>query len=212
MVISLRGELTQPSSAAPAQPSIDQNLENIQGLLSQFVRLSRPPSLVPQIVISRDFIDEAAQDATAPWSWTAAEAASTEAALSPFLIHLAAARDDVESIRFSIATATHMGSDATLENQQYRNIAAGIVNCLEVGSGRSPLHVAALNGSTKSIHILLESGALVHLRDSLGHTALYYASNISYWLLRLACLMGGEFLGSPTTSRGDRRGPRSGWS
>ncbi|KAH6918395.1 L-asparaginase [Coprinopsis sp. MPI-PUGE-AT-0042] len=49
-------------------------------------------------------------------------------------------------------------------------------NCLESASGRSPLHVAALNGHTDSVRFLLQSGALVHLRDVLGHTALYYAA------------------------------------
>ncbi|KAG1790998.1 uncharacterized protein BJ212DRAFT_1593167 [Suillus subaureus] len=49
-----------------------------------------------------------------------------------------------------------------------------MVNCLDPGSGRSPLHVAASNGNIRCVEKLLESGALVHLRDELGHTALYY--------------------------------------
>jgi lysophospholipase len=116
-------------------------------------------------------VDESAQNAIAPWSWTATEVVSTEAALLPFLVHLAAAKDDVESISRLLA------EDGLLspENQAW-NIAGGIVNCLDPGSGRSPLHIAALNGNTRSAEALLKTGALVHLRDSLGHTALYYAS------------------------------------
>ena len=57
-----------------------------------------------------------------------------------------------------------------------RAVASGVVNCLDVGSGRSPLHIAALNGSEQCIRLLLTSGASVHLRDSLDHTALYYVS------------------------------------
>ena len=58
---------------------------------------------------------------------------------------------------------------------QRRESRARDINSLDPASGRSPLHVAALNGSTKCVNILLKSGASVHLRDSLGHTALYYA-------------------------------------
>lgn len=68
------------------------------------------------------------------------------------------------------------GKRAAPPSSHQRSIAGGIVNCFDPASGRSPLHVAALNGSSKCINILLKSGALVHLRDSLGHTALYYAS------------------------------------
>jgi lysophospholipase len=156
---------------------MDQNWGSIQGLLSHFVRLSRPPSSAPTIVITRDSsLDEATQDATAQWSWTAAEASSTEAALFPFLIHMSAAKDDVDSMKFSIASASGVSSGQSDGSQPQGNIAGGILNCLEAGSGRSPLHVAALSGSAKCVRVLLESGALVHLRDALGHTALYYAS------------------------------------
>ena len=58
-----------------------------------------------------------------------------------------------------------------------RGVAGGIVNVVDPASGRTPLHVAALNGSTKCAMLLLESGALVHLRDTLDHTALYYVSD-----------------------------------
>jgi len=60
---------------------------------------------------------------------------------------------------------------------EFGNIAGGVVNCLESASGKSPLHVAAINGNTRSADLLLRSGALVHLRDTLGHTALYYVSH-----------------------------------
>lgn len=179
----LRGELTRSSGTAPSQPTIEHNLDNIQHVLSQFVRLSRPTSLVPQVVVTPDSIDATAHDAAAPWTWTAAEAATTEAVLFPFLVHLAAARDDIESLNFSLGmeTTTDDPAPAALntESLKYRNIAGSIVNCLEQGSGRSPLHVAALNGNTRAVDLLLRSGALVHLRDALGHTALYYVRILS---------------------------------
>ncbi|KAI0063427.1 asparaginase-domain-containing protein [Artomyces pyxidatus] len=170
----LRGELTRPSGA-PLKPTIDHNLESIGGVLSHLVRLSSVPNpQVPQIVISPDFkTSDAAEKATAPWSWTAAEAASTEGALMSSLIHLAAAADDVEGIRLSLVAESE---GEALDGQQNRTVAGGVVNWINPASGRSPLQVAAINGSTKSVNALLEAGALVHLRDNLGHTALYYAA------------------------------------
>lgn len=198
----LRGELTCPTGSAPAtKPTINQNLESIQGLLSQFVRLtsSSHPMTPVQIAVTTT-MDEATQDAAKPWTWTAAEAASTEVALVPFLVHLAAARDDAESLKFCLSpSAGDTNNPATIANtsgetlqQQYGTITGGVVNCLDPASGRSPLHVAALNGSTQCMGILLESGALVHLRDSLGHTPLYYVSAlfcVLYYLLILMCIL-----------------------
>ncbi|KIJ69086.1 hypothetical protein HYDPIDRAFT_123159 [Hydnomerulius pinastri MD-312] len=111
----LRGELTRQTLSAPSQPTTAPDLPSIQGLLTQFVRITNAARQTPQIT------------------------------LSP--------------------------SDKALVA-----IPGGIVNCADAGSGRSPLHVAAINGSTASVSCLLESGALVHLRDTLGHTALYYAA------------------------------------
>ncbi|KAJ6597151.1 L-asparaginase [Mycena vulgaris] len=169
----LRGELTRQSPAALGRTTVHQNIENIQGVLSEFVRLSGRPSQNPQITISLP--DEATQNATASWTSTAAEAASTEAALLPFLIHAAAARNDAEGIKFCLeAEATNDCIATTSPGPS--NVASGLVNTLDSASGGSPLHAAALNGSAECVNILLHSGALVHLRDTLGHTALYYAA------------------------------------
>ena len=170
----LRGELSRPSGAVVQQPSVEQNMDNIQQLLSQFERLTRPPSVIPTINVT-------SEDATAPWSWTAAEAATTEAVLFPFLVHLAAARDDLEGLQFCFKP---VDTDDPSEVLKFGMIPGGIVNCLEAGSGRSPLHVAALNGNTRSVELLLRCGALVHLRDILGHTALYLVS-----FLAIPCVM-----------------------
>jgi len=174
--IPLRGELSKPSSTAPNQPTINDNLEKIQDVVSHFVRLSRPPPSGPKIVVSSEHPDLAAQEVTAPWTWTAAEAATTEAVLLPFLIHLAAARDDLESLKFSLSEGPEADPSSSPIIGQSGRIAGGLVNCLEPATGRSPLHVAALNGNIRSVDTLLRSGALVHLRDVLGHTALYYAA------------------------------------
>lgn len=164
----LRGELTRQSATNVSQTTINQNIENIQGLLSEFVRLSGWASQKPQITIS---LPNEAEDAAASWTSTAAEAASTEAVLLPFLIHAAAARNDVEGIKYCLEAEATNDSLATPGPS---NVASGLVNAVDSASGGSPLHAAALNGSAECVDILLHSGALVHLRDTLGHTALYY--------------------------------------
>lgn len=173
----LRGELTRSTSnATPRQLTLDQNIENIEGVLSHVVRLSSSPThQSPKIIVSIDEMDEAAREAAAPWSSTVAEAASTETALFSSLIHLAAAADDVEGVLFCLASERTAGDDS-VDSGQLRTAAGGIVSWINPASGRSPLHVAAINGSLKTINVLLEAGALVHLRDTLGHTALYYAA------------------------------------
>ena len=170
----LRGELTRPPLPLPTRPpTAPPVLPSIQGLLTQFVRLSSSAHQIPKITFSPSVGDQA-QDAAASWSSTASETASTEAALLPLLVHLAAARNDIESLKFCMATA------ATWEAEDIPIfIPGGVVNCLEVGSGRSPLHVAALHGNTESVTWLLQSGAHVHLRDTLGHTPLYFVSAFS---------------------------------
>ena len=166
------------------------------------VRLSAPKYArthigpVPEVTVTSPLdTDHTPDDVAAPWSWTAAEASTTEASLLPFLIHLAVARDDIEGVLFCIRfqdaeRAGHIHSVEAQQPQQQLSLnnssdakmsflrdigaACGIVNFVDPASGHAPLHVAALNGSVRSLQILLESGALVHLRDKLGHTALYY--------------------------------------
>jgi 60kDa lysophospholipase len=169
----LRGELSRASSSAPSHPAtVEHNLEQIGNVLSHFVRLSKPLSHGAKTIVSQDSIDIATRDVTASWSWTAAETAITEAVLMPFLIHHAAARDDIQSIMFCLDAAKNDSG-----NTKHGSIAGGVVNCLESSSGKSPLHVAAIHGNLRSVVLLLRSGALVHLRDTLGHTALYYVGH-----------------------------------
>ncbi|TFK54703.1 L-asparaginase [Heliocybe sulcata] len=178
----LRGEITRtrPSPAAPsastADATVTNNLESIQGIISQIVHLATVAPGIPSITVatpSSPALDEASQRATAPWTWTASEASSTEASLLPFLIHLAAAKNSKEGIAYCLKAADATGLEQSLA---MGSTGAGVVNCLELGSGRSPLHTAAVNGSMECVGKLLEAGALVHLRDALGHTALYYAA------------------------------------
>ncbi|KAG6855953.1 hypothetical protein H0H87_009070 [Tephrocybe sp. NHM501043] len=195
MATSLRGELTRPSGPTPSNPElVEKTFESIQEVLAEFVRLTQPLTSAPQIVLMPDTpIDTTAHNATSPWTWTAGEAATTEAVLIPLLIHLAAARDDVTSMQFCINA--YGGKDGTDEPYKAVNVSGGIVNCPDTTNGQTPLHAACLNGGAKAVDLLLRSGALVHLRDSLGHTALYYAARQGHEEIVNELLQAGGTLG-----------------
>jgi lysophospholipase len=166
----LRGELTKMPRSTRTPAAIDVNFEAIGNTLEHIVRLtSRARNPTPAIVVS-DTQDEL-PDAGAPWAWTAGEVATTQRALFSWLVHLAAAANDVDGLLHCLST------DGAHEEEQY-TIVGGIVNWINPASGRSPLHVAAITGSTHCVHALLKAGSLVHLRDSLDHTALYYVSDL----------------------------------
>lgn len=161
----LRGELSRvvvkTHVTQSAQTTMDEQIEKIQGILSQVTRLSSRTNNVGPAVPAINV--KPVEDSPSPWTWTAAEAVSTEAALLPFVIHLAVARDDAHGLDFCLRTDS----------------VGDVVNCLDV-SGRTPLHTAAMNNSVTCVSMLLQKGALVHLRDSLGHTPLYYVSQSKY--------------------------------
>ncbi|OJT14926.1 60 kDa lysophospholipase [Trametes pubescens] len=200
----LRGELTLPESKIPPSlsqhPGIGQSLDNIQSVLAQVVRLaSAPAARTPRIVVSQtgsaeEARDAAADDATAPWSWTAAEAASTESALFPFLVHLSAGRDDTEALAFCF--------DAEAQAEEALAIGGGLANCLDGASGRAPLHDAAIHGAVRSAEMLLAAGALVHVRDALGHTPLYYAARQGHEALVDLLVKAGANLGGADVEGG----------
>ncbi|KAL1939127.1 hypothetical protein VTO73DRAFT_10168 [Trametes versicolor] len=200
----LRGELTLSESKIPPSlsqhPGIGQSLDNIQGVLAQVVRLtSASTARTPRIVVSQtgsaeEARDAAADDATAPWSWTAAEAASTESALFPFLVHLSAGRDDTEALAFCF--------DAEAQAEEALAIGGGLANCLDGASGRAPLHDAAIHGAVRSAVMLLAAGALVHVRDALGHTPLYYAARQGHEALVDLLVKAGANLGGADVEGG----------
>ncbi|KAJ1309577.1 hypothetical protein OPQ81_006350 [Rhizoctonia solani] len=168
----LRGELTLPP---PLTRPTTTSLDSIQDLLSEILRLSQPAS------VSDD------STGTAPWSATASDASSTEVALLPYLMHLAVARDDPASV---VNTASHPGrrppqsahGTPTAELPHHlsgpNQFAQGAANAPLPGSLHTPLHTAALQGSARCTRALLEVGALVHVRDALDHTCLFYAARV----------------------------------
>jgi 60kDa lysophospholipase len=171
----LRGELTLSTPSLGSQASVDNSLENVQDVLSHVIRLSSPRANTWTSAAT----SEDGTTAVAPWAWTNAETLNAESALLPLLIHLATARNDLEALSWCINST--MYEDKAPQGTEYTSAvrAAGIFNCLDAASGRSPLHVASLNGNTEAVVMLLDAGASVHVRDSLDHTALYYVSVLS---------------------------------
>lgn len=171
----LRGELTLPSPLVYTHGSAGAAFEEVQIVLSQIMRLSSSKKFKVKVLGTEDTITTSTS-----WSWTNAEILSAESALLPVLVHLAVARNDIEALIWCIESSAYedVNSQSTDRTSEIR--AAGIVNCIDAASGRSPLHVAALHGNQEATILLLDAGASVHVRDSLDHTALYYVGSMSF--------------------------------
>ncbi|KAH7103937.1 asparaginase-domain-containing protein [Auriculariales sp. MPI-PUGE-AT-0066] len=196
----LRGEL---SPATGDRPPTLTTAETVQDLLSHMIRISTSPfpaalmkAPTPPVTLTLEGSEQNLHktlDAAAEWGSTASETITTEAALFPFLMHLAAARDDVDGLQFCLDIEEQSFSGSS--NAGTHAIAGGMVNCTDPASGRTPLHSAALNGSVRCVNALLQSGALVHMRDVLDHTPLYYARRQGYDAVAEVLVKAGAHLG-----------------
>eukprot|EP00834_Sanchytrium_tribonematis_P003044 NODE_108_length_18904_cov_0.654826.p2 type:complete len:616 gc:universal NODE_108_length_18904_cov_0.654826:7382-9229(+) len=63
--------------------------------------------------------------------------------------------------------------------------------------GRTPLHVTCTKGNLEVVKILLENGALVHLKDIFGHTPLFYAIRYQHYKIVEALALTGAKLALP---------------
>ena len=133
-------------------------------------------SLSPAVSLEAEDIDD-----VAGLAMSHSDVSQAEFLVLPYLMHLAASRNDVEGVQycFDAVSAAEQSADlptnAAVPNVHsfMVGVGGGIVNALDP-CGRAPLHTAALHGSQDCVQILLSGGASVHLRDSLDHTPLYY--------------------------------------
>ena len=178
--VSLRGEISSPpstSDTSSSEPAIE-SLERLQDLLLQASRLSEPhPSFstvtvtVPLPPIPSDFSSLPssstpilpASTTVAAWSQPSKSAAILESALLPHLLSSAVKNGDalLLSSLLDEHAAPKMGSPSAMSSE--RNPANGINEV-----GMSLLHVAAIHGKEAVVKVLLERGAMVHVRDLLG--------------------------------------------
>ncbi|KZO95804.1 asparaginase-domain-containing protein [Calocera viscosa TUFC12733] len=168
IAIPLRGELTVPTDETTFSTTPNHTLD----IMSSIMRLSsdRPKTLRRQ------------QSTSAPvaLTTTAEDQQAGDLAMLPFLAQLAVAKDDVATLDMCLRLEEDLSGSSSSQLPttplRQRRQAPGLVNQLDVASGRTLLHIAALNGSLACTQRLLTVGALVHLRDALDHTALYYAA------------------------------------
>ncbi|KAI7949473.1 hypothetical protein MJO28_008294 [Puccinia striiformis f. sp. tritici] len=89
----------------------------------------------------------------------------TEQSLLPIALTAASAREDA-----SLSSLLEICHDQIQIH--------GLLNLRSAsGLGQTALHLAAFYGRFRNIELLLDHGASVHLRDDIGHTALFYAIN-----------------------------------
>jgi len=181
MATPLRGELIM---TMPLAGGIAPGVQSIQPLLTQLLRLTssssnQPPqsALVDPADTSSRVLSATASDIAASWPLTDPDTVQTYNAMLPFLIHIAAAKNDAEGIQFCIDAWDQVVKIEDGDTPFGDPVLCGICNVLDT-SGRSPLHTAALNGSLESVRLLLQNGASVHSRDLLDHTVLYYVSDV----------------------------------
>ncbi len=166
----IRGELSIPNLAETAP--VVQDSPALSVLLSQLISLIAGTTSM-QPIPSNDNDDVSHIDETAAWSSTQRDSMMMEAALAPYLLSLAAAKNDSAAMKQLLASmhaldsAKVQGVPGMAQHQQV----SGAVNKMDPASGRNALHTAAMNGSLDCLQALLEAGALVHMRDTLGHTA-----------------------------------------
>ncbi len=161
MASPLRGELSIPNLSATAP--VEGQTASLNDMLSQLIHL-----------ISGEPVSSGAPSgSTAAWSSTQRDSTLVESALAPYLLSLAAAKNDKVAMKHLLcnvhdldAAKAHTGSSKAHIQQ-----VSGIVNAIDPASGRNALHTACLLGHEDCAQSLLHAGALVHLRDNLGHTA-----------------------------------------
>ncbi|EJU05568.1 asparaginase-domain-containing protein [Dacryopinax primogenitus] len=166
--VPLRGELTVPTDETTFSTAPNHTLD----IMSSIMRLSSDRPKPPR--------RQQSMSAPVALTTTADDQQAGDLAMLPFLAQLAVARDDVETLDMCLHLEEELSGSNSMQAlgspQRQRRQGPSLVNQLDVASGRTLLHIAALQGSVACTQQLLDGGALVHMRDALDHTALYYAA------------------------------------
>lgn len=170
--ISLRGEISSPSTASTRPPAAD-DLERLNGLLVQAVDLTGGRALL-DLHHQRGETGPDGPDEVAAWGRSENASHLLEAAILPQLLFKSvAAPSSPVTLRSLLDTyaphspATSSGAVAGPTSAD-DPACANVVNALN-SVGMSLLHVACVHGSTECVQILLERGGSVHVRDMLGY-------------------------------------------
>lgn len=176
--VPLRGEVSSPPSTndtSSPEPAIG-SLDRLQDLLLQASRLSEPhpsytspsssltvplPPISPLPSSSNPIVP--ASTSVAAWSQPSKSAVILESALLPHLLASAVKNGDAPLLSSLLDehAAPKMASPNAVASE--RNPANGMNEV-----GMSLLHVAAIHGKDAVVKVLLQRGAMVHVRDLLG--------------------------------------------
>ncbi|SCV67846.1 BQ2448_5457 [Microbotryum intermedium] len=188
---SLRGELTV-HSPAPAYSSPVPASDRLRTLFSRVLECSVPamgatssPSNKSQLTLHSTADDLMPEDFDQPWPANLRDAEAAEKAILPYLLGQAAARPNAlldQLISSLDSDATSSDKDQEEARVPGAAVAASptkVIALLNEPSTpilQTPLHIAVIAGQAHNVDLLLASGASVHLRDRLSHSALFYAA------------------------------------
>lgn len=141
-----------------------------------------------------------------PWPATARDADNVERALLPYLLGQAASRSGplLAEIINSL-TETLVIPTTTLLGPSPSDTAISILSEPSTPSLQTPLHLAVLAAQPINVALLLSHGASVHSRDTLCHSALFYAARLGAEGKEMVELLKkcGAHLGEVELERGD---------
>ncbi|GAA6055365.1 hypothetical protein JCM3770_001073 [Rhodotorula araucariae] len=177
----LRGELT-PLSPVPTYSSPSTSETRLRTLFSQLVECAPSPNRPAAQTVAPDAGNDGdepvlPQEFAPAWPSTLKDEEALKAAVMPWLLAQAATKPGpLLSTLLSSLEAKVPGSAPLAATSSSALALPSLLNEPAPTTLQTPLHLAALSGSTSNVELLLASGASVHARDAHGHSPLFYAA------------------------------------
>ncbi|SCZ93091.1 BZ3500_MvSof-1268-A1-R1_Chr6-2g08455 [Microbotryum saponariae] len=188
---SLRGELTV-QSPAPTYSSPVPAGDRLRTLFSRVLDCSVPakgvttsPSTKSHLTLHSTADDPLPEDLDRPWPANLRDAEAAEKAILPYLLGQAAARPNslldqlISSLDYDASSSEKDRKEVPVPGAAVAVSPTKVIALLNEPSTpilQTPLHIAVIAGQAHNVDLLLASGASVHLRDQLSHSALFYAA------------------------------------
>ncbi|BGP30505.1 hypothetical protein JCM10296v2_002260 [Rhodotorula toruloides] len=179
----LRGELT-PVAPVPTYSSPLDTETRLRTLFSQLVECAPPnsrSSVSPHKVVKPQLTGEdpvLPSEFTSAWPSSLADEDALKAAVLPYMLAQAASRSSelLQTLVTSLSVPNAALSSATTATSSHPLALPSLLNEPASVTLQTPLHLAVLALNAQNVELLLASGASVHVRDTHGHSPLFYAA------------------------------------